>query len=59
MKPKELSDAMLAVICRRVFKMRDAKESLEDTAEALDLTPDEMLDILEEAQERGLIEVSP
>lgn len=56
MTASELSDPMLAIICRRVFRMRDAKETLEDTAEVLGLTVDEVLDILEEARERGIVQ---
>ena len=56
MSTSEMTDEMLAVLCRRVFKMRDEKFTLEDTAEALGRTSDEIIEILNEAEERGIIE---
>ena len=56
MSASEMTDEMLAVLCRRVFKMRDEKFTLEDTAEALGRTSDEIIEILNEAEERGIIE---
>ena len=56
MSTSEMTDEMRAVLCRRVFKMRDEKFTLEDTAEALGRTSDEIIEILNEAEERGIIE---
>lgn len=55
MSASGLSDEMLAVLCRRIFRMRDDKLSLEETAESLDRSTEEVIEILEEAEERGLV----
>lgn len=52
----EMTDELLAGKCRRIFELRDSKHTIEETAEFLDLFVDEVLELLEEAEERGLIE---
>ena len=56
MSASDMSDEKLAVLSRRIFRMRDSKSTMEETAESLDLTVDEMIAILEEAEERGIVE---
>lgn len=53
--PEELSNEMLAVLCRHVFGLRDRGFDLADTADELHTDQDSIIAVLEEATERGLV----